>query len=350
MTPWSADVPLVNPQFVSSQVPGLGEVGSGAISPSLVMSGGVAYDGQTQWPQQGSSPSGLSSALPNISHQLSQWANNNNDPGTPFSDSELAYNTNLMMQLDEQPWQYGVQDRAPNTGGASAFAQQINPTNHMTFNLQPPQFGLRNDNHGNRNVNNFGHTEMAQQSVSMLVNLCTINEFLTFCFKQPMRRSLDPEPDFESMLNFSPQASPSGLPDFASPPPDMSRQNASMSPLSSGMGLSQPSMAAPTTAAPAAVQPGISRLVPAEGPTHGGIEVTVLGENFHPGMVCMFGAFPAVTVQSYGPTTLVCLLPPSPCSGTVPVRALGADGQPVPLGRGQQPAVFTYGDTTDRKL
>lgn len=180
MTPWSADVPLVNPQFVSSQVPGLGEVGSGAISPSLVMSGGVAYDGQTQWPQQGSSPSGLSSALPNISHQLSQWANNNNEPGTPFSDSELAYNTNLMMQLDEQPWQYGVQDRAPNTGGPSAFAQQINPTNHMTFNLQPPQFGLRNDNHGNRNVNNFGHTEMAQQSVSMLVNLCIINEFLTF--------------------------------------------------------------------------------------------------------------------------------------------------------------------------
>jgi hypothetical protein len=67
-------------------------------------------------------------------------------------------------------------------------------------------------------------------------------------------------------------------------------------------------------------------------------------------MVCMFGAFPAVTVQSYGPTTLVCLLPPNPNPGPVQVQVIGDNGQPVQLLQGQQPAIFTYNDTTDRKL
>jgi hypothetical protein len=85
-----------------------------------------------------------------------------------------------------------------------------------------------------------------------------------------------------------------------------------------------------------------------EGPTHGGIEVTILGENFYPGMVCAFGSFHALTVQTYGPTTIVCVLPPSPNPGQVPVHVIDANGQPPSTAA--QPIYFTYQDATDQKL
>lgn len=154
------------------------------------------------------------------------------------------------------------------------------------------------------------------------------------------------------MLNFSPQSSPSTLPqDFASPTSDLhDASNPGWSPIAPHQPSSTHFAPQPLPAVPAQPRPAINRLVPAEGPTHGGVEVTILGEHFHPGMVCMFGAFPAVTVQSYGPTTLVCLLPPNPNPGPVQVQVVGDNGQPVQLLQGQQPAIFTYNDTTDRKL
>lgn len=154
------------------------------------------------------------------------------------------------------------------------------------------------------------------------------------------------------MLNFSPQSSPSTLPqDFASPTSDLhDASNSGWSPIVPHQPSSTQFVPQPLPAVPTQPRPAINRLVPAEGPTHGGVEVTILGEHFHPGMVCMFGAFPAVTVQSYGPTTLVCLLPPNPNPGPVQVQVIGDNGQPVQLLQGQQPAIFTYNDTTDRKL
>jgi hypothetical protein len=164
---------------------------------------------------------------------------------------------------------------------------------------------------------------------------------------------LEPEPDFESMLNFSPQSSSSPLPqEFASPTSDThdTSTTSGWSPLALHQMSSTQFVPQPLQMQPAHPRPAINRLVPAEGPTHGGVEVTILGENFHGGMVCMFGAFPAVTVQSYGPTTLVCLLPPNPNPGPVQVQVIGDDGRPVHLVPGQQSAIFTYNDTTDRKL
>jgi hypothetical protein len=171
----------------------------------------------------------------------------------------------------------------------------------------------------------------------------------------------EPEPDFESMLNLSPQDSPVDLPMDEGPSPVSNLSNPDSyqslgwspqpAPNPTVQSLLQPPIfdtalaSRPPDGPP---RPKITRLVPMEGPTHGGIEVTVLGENFYPGMVCAFGAFQALTVQTYGPTTIVCVLPPSPNPGPVPVHVLDPNGQPQPWN--QPPICFTYQDATDRKL
>jgi hypothetical protein len=312
---------------------GLAEPGSGAISPSLVMSGGGPYEGQLQgqgqWTQQGS-PMGLTAALPAISQQLSQWAatsgqaqqqpRKNQERGSEISANGEA------MQLDDQHWKVNTLHGQSNL---SDFAQS-SQIDGMQFQLRQPDFG------------DFSQVNHLDVQSGLGVN----------GFVQP-ETAMDPEPDFESMLNFSPQSSPSPLPqEYASPLSDL-HDTSTSSGWSPAAPLEPPSSRFSQHHLPAVSvnpRPCINRLVPAEGPTHGGIEVTILGENFHPGMVCLFGNFPAVTVQSYGPTTLVCLLPASPSPGPVQVQVIGEDGQPIPLQPGQQPAIFTYNDTTDRKL
>ncbi|WFD19927.1 hypothetical protein MCAP1_002169 [Malassezia caprae] len=96
--------------------------------------------------------------------------------------------------------------------------------------------------------------------------------------------------------------------------------------------------------------PRINKLVPAEGPTTGGIEVTVLGENFTEGIHCVFGDTPSTDTRVWSSTTLVCILPPSSRPGPVIVSLQGSpdvhsasqDSQPLQL--------FTYIDSTDRAL
>lgn len=336
---------------------GMAEPGSGAISPSLVMSGGP-HEGQSQWPKQGS-PNGLTAALPAISQQLSQWAANNGQEQLSHQESEPVNHVNG-MPMDDQSWQFSLQDPNMNPMASGEFAQMIS-ANAGQFQLQQPNFGngMVQDQHQSRSnlgLMPFGqvdHTAMLQQSVSSRqIHLVNAQPRLTSRSNQPSHRLLEPEPDFESMLNFSPQSSPSTLPqDFASPISDLQDASTSgWSPLAPHQLSSTHFAQQPLPVIPSRPRPAINRLVPAEGPTHGGIEVTILGENFHPGMVCMFGAFPAVTVQSYGPTTLVCLLPPNPNPGPVQVQVIGEEGQPVQLLQGQQPAIFTYNDTTDRKL
>ena len=168
--------------------------------------------------------------------------------------------------------------------------------------------------------------------------------------------------DFSSMINFSPTAHPFNLPGqqglAESWSPSNSSQNGSTW---SGMLQQQPqSMYMPhhqqqqqmhqlhQSQPPPPRVPTITRLVPAEGPTVGGIEVTVLGENFTPGMLCSFGLMSAVTVQHYGPTTLVCLLPPSGQPGPVSVSIHDPQNPNIHV---QAPsATFTYQDVSDRKL
>lgn len=94
--------------------------------------------------------------------------------------------------------------------------------------------------------------------------------------------------------------------------------------------------------------PRIHRLIPSSGPTFGGIEVTVLGANFHPTMHlnCVFGGTPSTATQRWSDNTLVCILPPSVAPGQVHVWFEGLpkedDGTP--------PCLFTYTDETDRAL
>ncbi|KII92750.1 hypothetical protein PLICRDRAFT_134625 [Plicaturopsis crispa FD-325 SS-3] len=99
---------------------------------------------------------------------------------------------------------------------------------------------------------------------------------------------------------------------------------------------------------PALPAPKIHRLIPNTGPTVGGIEVTVLGANFHPTMQlnCVFGEAVASSTQRWSDNTLLCVLPPRATPGIVAVWFDGvekeADGSP--------PCLFNYTDESDRAL
>ncbi|KAJ3012438.1 SPT3 Dosage dependent suppressor of Ty-induced promoter mutations-like protein, partial [Thoreauomyces humboldtii] len=89
----------------------------------------------------------------------------------------------------------------------------------------------------------------------------------------------------------------------------------------------------------------INRVIPAEGPLHGGLEVTILGSGFYDGLTVTFGGIPAARTHFWGETTMVCVLPPSPVPGPVPVCLKEAPG----LCDRDDP-VFTYKDDADRAL
>ena len=98
---------------------------------------------------------------------------------------------------------------------------------------------------------------------------------------------------------------------------------------------------------PVQTPPKIHRLIPSSGPTFGGIEVTVLGSNFHPSRVynCVFGETVCSSTTRWSENTLVCVLPPKATAGVVPVTLEG-----IKADSGSAPALFTYLDETDRSL
>ncbi|ORX91568.1 hypothetical protein K493DRAFT_49928 [Basidiobolus meristosporus CBS 931.73] len=94
-------------------------------------------------------------------------------------------------------------------------------------------------------------------------------------------------------------------------------------------------------------RPRLNRVVPAEGPMYGGVEVTVLGSDFYEGLTCLFGSTPANGTHYWSPNSLVCILPPSPSPGPAVVSfkehqfdSTCEDGV----------VLFTYIDETDRAL
>ena len=97
--------------------------------------------------------------------------------------------------------------------------------------------------------------------------------------------------------------------------------------------------------------PIITKMVPTEGPTSGGIEVTILGQGFTQGITAQFGEVTAIPTQCYSSTTLICVLPPSPTPGPVFVTLKDRFGRLVnePL-RIEQQQLFTYINSTDRAL
>ncbi|KAG2015690.1 hypothetical protein CC2G_008935 [Coprinopsis cinerea AmutBmut pab1-1] len=96
--------------------------------------------------------------------------------------------------------------------------------------------------------------------------------------------------------------------------------------------------------------PTIHRLIPNMGPTHGGIEVTILGANFHSSLQlnCVFGDSAASSTQRWSENTLVCMLPPRAAPGVV---AVWFEGFPkVDDHLASPPSLFTYSDESDRAL
>ncbi|CAI2166247.1 2979_t:CDS:10 [Funneliformis geosporum] len=84
--------------------------------------------------------------------------------------------------------------------------------------------------------------------------------------------------------------------------------------------------------------PRMSRLIPSEGPTYGGIE----------GLTCVFGESPAIPTQYWSPNTLVCILPPAPTPGAVVVSF---KEYPINLIENPEEVVlFSYTDDSDRAL
>jgi hypothetical protein len=97
--------------------------------------------------------------------------------------------------------------------------------------------------------------------------------------------------------------------------------------------------------------PFIAKIIPAEGPSVGGIEVTVLGQNFLQGLEVWFGNQKATLTTYWGDTSLVCLLPPIKETGSiVPVSFR----HPLECGSNftmsMQPAIFKYIDDSKDKL
>ncbi|KAF2969867.1 hypothetical protein GQX73_g3679 [Xylaria multiplex] len=93
--------------------------------------------------------------------------------------------------------------------------------------------------------------------------------------------------------------------------------------------------------------PAILRIIPNEGSKCGGAEITVLGSNFtNDGLEVYFGSQRAITTTYWGPTSLVCMLPPSPTSGPVPVTIK----QPGRRQGVQQPVFFKYKDDDEDQL
>ncbi|CAO3598942.1 unnamed protein product [Absidia cylindrospora] len=92
-------------------------------------------------------------------------------------------------------------------------------------------------------------------------------------------------------------------------------------------------------------QPQMQRMIPNEGPTDGGIEVTILGTGFRPGLTCMFGDVAATNSHYWSPNTLVCVLPPAIEPGAVVVsfKEFNSRNQ-------QDQTMFTYCNEGDRAL
>ncbi|GAM85856.1 hypothetical protein ANO11243_038640 [Dothideomycetidae sp. 11243] len=106
------------------------------------------------------------------------------------------------------------------------------------------------------------------------------------------------------------------------------------------------SASAGSTDADVKPQPIINKVVPAEGPTAGGIEVSIYGQNFSPGMEVMFGDRAATATTYWGEKALCCVLPPASIMGPVHVSIAGHSGN-----RHAPGAAFRYApDNSDMRM
>lgn len=95
-------------------------------------------------------------------------------------------------------------------------------------------------------------------------------------------------------------------------------------------------------------EPHVLKVVPAEGPMHGGIEITVLGEGLTPESVILFGALPSTLVNFISSSTVVVRLPPSHVAGIVPVLVGGTGSSR--LVNPDDLVIFNYKNDLDRAM
>lgn len=98
--------------------------------------------------------------------------------------------------------------------------------------------------------------------------------------------------------------------------------------------------------AQAPTHPTIQKVIPAQGPIRGGIEVTLLGFNFRPGLNVKFGSKNSLATHCWSESTMVTYLPPAAQPGQVLVSFETFEHVIPP----NQHSVFTYTDDTDRQL
>ncbi|KAL1894567.1 SPT3 Dosage dependent suppressor of Ty-induced promoter mutations-like protein [Sporothrix stenoceras] len=118
-------------------------------------------------------------------------------------------------------------------------------------------------------------------------------------------------------------------------------------------GLFSLPMSMPQAATSPTSQPVVHKIIPAEGPKSGGIEVTILGSSFYQGLDVMFGDQRATTTTFWGESSLVCLVPPSSIAGHVPVtlRQSNQRGTAQPtFAANQQRITFKYLDDDEQQL
>lgn len=92
--------------------------------------------------------------------------------------------------------------------------------------------------------------------------------------------------------------------------------------------------------------PMIQKIIPAQGPIRGGIEVTLLGFNFRPGLSVKFGSKNSLATHCWSDSTMVTYLPPAAQPGQVLVSFESLE-HVIPV---NQLLIFTYTDDTDRQL
>lgn len=92
----------------------------------------------------------------------------------------------------------------------------------------------------------------------------------------------------------------------------------------------------------------ILKVLPNEGPTSGGIEVSILGSGFRQGQEVYFGDTKATTTTYWADSAITCILPPYHTTGSVPVSVRSSQGlmQSAP----RQTAQFMYKDENQDQL
>lgn len=96
-------------------------------------------------------------------------------------------------------------------------------------------------------------------------------------------------------------------------------------------------------------RPQIQKLVPNEGPLHGGIEITILGSGFERDQAVEFGST-IIPTQYWSSDTLICILPPGTQAGPVSVKALGEQRDTESSDEGGNHVLFRYVEDTNMEL